>query len=283
MRLIEKIDDMKTIIRMKKKEGISVGLVPTMGYLHEGHMSLVRASKRDNDFTVMSIFVNPKQFGAGEDFRRYPRDMQRDAKIAEDAGVDVIFAPCADEMYPHDFKTGIKISGVTDILCGKTRVGHFDGVATVVAKLFNIISPDRSYFGQKDAQQAAVIKSMVKDLNMDVDIVTCPIVREPDGLAMSSRNVYLSADERRAAVILSKALYEAEELIKNGERKKETVRDYIMRRIMSEKTAGVEYVEILDADSFKAVDILTGKIMVALAVRFGKTRLIDNIITEVDA
>jgi len=197
MRVIETISDLKAIIRTQKNLGRVIGLVPTMGYLHEGHLSLVNMSRQNNDYTVMSIFVNPTQFGPNEDFDRYPRDLERDLKLAEAAGVDVVFAPSVKEMYPDGYKTYVNVEGITEVLCGKSRPGHFRGVTTIVTKLFNIVEPHRAYFGQKDAQQVAVIKKMVKDLNMNVEIITCPIVREEDGLAMSSRNVYLSPEERK--------------------------------------------------------------------------------------
>lgn len=206
MVVVQKIQEMKEIAKKLKKEGKSIGFVPTMGYLHEGHLSLVRLSKQQNDITIMSIFVNPIQFGPNEDYDRYPRDFERDKSLAEKEGVDYIFYPSVEEMYPEDFKTVVSVKKITEIMCGKSRPGHFDGVATVVLKLFNIVNPDRAYFGQKDAQQLAVIKQMVKDLNLDVEIVPCPIVREQDGLAMSSRNVYLSEEERKSATVLYRAL-----------------------------------------------------------------------------
>ncbi|GAE89106.1 pantoate-beta-alanine ligase [Acetivibrio straminisolvens JCM 21531] len=214
MRVIETISDLKAIVRTQKSMGRTIGFVPTMGYLHEGHLSLVNMSLQNNDYTIMSIFVNPTQFGPNEDFDRYPRDMERDLKLAESAGVDVVFAPSVKEMYPDGYNTYVNVEGITEVLCGKSRPGHFRGVTTIVAKLFNIVEPHRAYFGQKDAQQVAVIKKMVRDLNMNIEIITCPIVREEDGLAMSSRNVYLSPEERKSALILSKSLMESEELIK---------------------------------------------------------------------
>ncbi|ABN52135.1 MAG TPA: pantoate--beta-alanine ligase [Hungateiclostridium thermocellum] len=281
MRVIETISDLKAIIRTQKNLGRVIGLVPTMGYLHEGHLSLVNMSRQNNDYTVMSIFVNPTQFGPNEDFDRYPRDLERDLKLAEAAGVDVVFAPSVKEMYPDGYKTYVNVEGITEVLCGKSRPGHFRGVTTIVTKLFNIVEPHRAYFGQKDAQQVAVIKKMVKDLNMNVEIITCPIVREEDGLAMSSRNVYLSPEERKSAVILSKSLMEAEELIKKGETDAKKIRKYIIDRIQTEKNAVIDYVEVVNADTLENVDEIKGRVLVALAVKFGSTRLIDNVIVEV--
>lgn len=281
MKLVETISELKAIIRSNKSEGKTIGLVPTMGYLHEGHLSLVKRSVQDNDFTVMSIFVNPTQFGPNEDFEKYPRDMERDLRLAESVGADVVFAPCVTEMYPDGYKTYVEVEDITKVLCGLSRPGHFKGVTTVVNKLFNIVEPDKAYFGQKDAQQVIVIKKMVRDLNMDLEIVTCPIIRESDGLAMSSRNVYLSKEERAAAVILSKSLFEAEELIKKGEKSTRKVIEYIRNRIMSEKFADIDYVEVVSTDGLGKLEEISGSVLIALAVRFGKTRLIDNIILEV--
>jgi pantoate--beta-alanine ligase len=281
MRVIERISDLKAVIRSQRSSGKTIGFVPTMGYLHEGHMSLVKASREDNDFTIMSIFVNPAQFGPNEDFEKYPRDMERDTRMAEEAGVDIIFAPSKDEMYPDGYKTYIEVEDITEVLCGKTRPGHFKGVTTVVAKLFNIVEPDKAYFGQKDAQQVIVIKKMVRDLNMNLEVATCPIIRENDGLAMSSRNTYLSVGERRAAVILSKSLFEAQDLIKDGERNAAKLVQYICERISTVSFAEIDYVEITDFENLEKVEVIDGNILIALAVRFGKTRLIDNIVVEV--
>ncbi len=281
MRVIEKIKDLKAIIRSQKSSGKTIGLVPTMGYLHDGHLSLVKASRDENDFTIMSIFVNPTQFGPNEDFDSYPRDMERDTKLAEAAGVDVIFAPSKDEMYPDGYKTYVEVEDITNVLCGKSRPGHFRGVTTVVAKLFNIVEPDKAYFGQKDAQQVIVLRKMVKDLNMNLEIVTCPIVRESDGLAMSSRNTYLSPEERSGALALSQSLFEAEKIIKDGERDAAKIIGYIKNRISQVEVAEIDYVEITDIDDLKSVEHIAGKVLIALAVRFGRTRLIDNVIVEV--
>lgn len=281
MRVIEHIADMKAVVKSKKSSGKSIGFVPTMGYLHEGHISLANASKQENDFTVMSIFVNPTQFGPNEDYEKYPRDMKKDSVLAEIAGVDVIFAPSADEIYPHGYKTYVNVEKITEVLCGKSRPVHFRGVTTIVNKLFNIVEPDKAYFGQKDAQQAAVIRKMVRDLNMNVEIVTCPIIREKDGLAMSSRNMYLNSEERKSALVLSKSLFEAERLINSGEWNVKKVKSFMTDQISSEKLAQIDYIEILKADGLEKIEEIKGKVLIALAVKIGKTRLIDNIVVEV--
>lgn len=278
MRIVEKIADLRTIIRAQKREDKTIGFVPTMGYLHEGHLSLVETSLRHNDFTVVSIFVNPTQFGPNEDFDRYPRDVEGDLKKAESAGVDVVFIPAKEEMYPDGYMTYVNVEKMTDSLCGKSRPGHFRGVTTVVNKLFNIVEPDRAYFGQKDAQQALVIRKMVQDLNLDVEIVICPIVREDDGLAMSSRNVYLSDEDRKSAVVLYKSLLEAKEMMENGERDKEKIIGHIKNLIESKPNARIDYVEMVKADTLEDVNVPEGEILIALAVKFGQTRLIDNMI-----
>lgn len=281
MRVIETITEMKAVINSNRSLGKTIGFVPTMGYLHEGHLSLAKRSVHDNDFTVMSIFVNPTQFGPNEDFEKYPRDMERDLQLAESAGVDVVFVPGVAEMYPDKYKTYVNVDDITNVLCGQSRPGHFKGVTTVVNKLFNIVEPHKAYFGQKDAQQVVVIEKMVRDLNMNLEIVTCPIIREPDGLALSSRNVYLDKNEREAAVILSKSLFETEKLIKEGEKSKVKVVEYLRGRINSQKLAAIDYIEVVSADSLGPINHLEGCILIALAVRFGKTRLIDNIMLEV--
>lgn len=281
MKIIQKIDELKAFIQCQKKIGKSIGFVPTMGYLHDGHMSLVKASKQENDITVMSIFVNPVQFGPKEDYSRYPRDLERDAKMAEAEGVDVIFYPTVEEMYPDGYKTYVQVEGITEVLCGKSRPGHFRGVATVVCKLFNIVEPDRAYFGQKDAQQVAVIQRMVKDLNMNLEVISCPIIRESDGLAMSSRNVYLTAEERRAALILNKSIQEAVQKVKAGERDAGKVLTMVKNRIETEPLAVIDYVELYEAETLQPIEIIQGKVLLAVAVKFGTTRLIDNAVVEV--
>jgi len=280
MVVVERIQEMKDIVKRLKKEGKSIGFVPTMGYLHEGHLSLVRLSKQQNDITIMSIFVNPIQFGPNEDYERYPRDFERDKTLAGKEGVDYIFYPSVEEMYPEDFKTVVSVKKITEMMCGKSRPGHFDGVATVVLKLFNIVNPDRAYFGQKDAQQLAVIKQMVKDLNLDVEIVPCPIVREQYGLAMSSRNVYLSEEERKSATVLYRALNLAKEMIEKGEKEVSVIKKAMEEMILREKYTKIDYIEFVNSDNFEVISKVEGKVLIALAVFVGKARLIDNIVVE---
>jgi pantoate--beta-alanine ligase len=276
--IIEKdIQNIRRIIKEAKSQGKTVGFVPTMGYLHRGHISLVEQAKRENGFVVMSIFVNPTQFGEGEDFEAYPRDMERDSQMAKEAGVDVLFNPNAEQIYPKGYKTFVDVEQITHSLCGASRPGHFRGVSTVVAKLFNIVKPDKAYFGQKDAQQVSVITQMVRDLNMDIGIVPCPIVREEDGLAMSSRNAYLNTEQRKAALILSKALFMAKEIINNGEQNAYRIKQAIAEKIQTEPLANIDYIKIVDAIELINIDQIKGDILIALAVRIGKTRLIDNI------
>lgn len=259
-----------------RKEGLSVGLVPTMGYLHEGHQSLIEKSVEQNDRTVVSVFVNPIQFGPKEDLATYPRDLDRDAKLCEETGADLIFHPEPSDMYADDFCTFIDMDRVTKNLCGKTRPTHFRGVCTVCGKLFHIVGPDRAYFGQKDAQQLAVIRRMVRDLNFDLEIVGCPIVREEDGLAKSSRNTYLSPAERQAATILYQALTEGREQIKNGETNTTVIKETVRARIDSEPLAEIDYVEVVNPDSIEPVEKIHGPVLIAIAVYIGETRLIDN-------
>nr|WP_238162429.1 pantoate--beta-alanine ligase [Cohnella sp. AR92] len=260
-----------------------VGLVPTMGYLHEGHASLLRRSASENGFTVLSVFVNPLQFGPTEDLDRYPRDEERDRAVAAEAGVDLIFMPSVAEMYPKRPLTSISLSGVTEPLCGASRPGHFDGVAIVVTKLFNLVRPDRAYFGLKDAQQLAVITQMTEDLNTPVEVVPCPIVREPSGLALSSRNVYLSPEEKEQALVLSRSLKQVPEWVKTGISAKE-LSERLRQLISKEPLADIEYAEVLEYPSLtipqeeNGVLSASSRLLVALAVRFGKTRLIDNIL-----
>lgn len=256
----------------------TIGLVPTMGYLHEGHMSLVDIAKSKADYVVMSIFVNPTQFGPGEDFEKYPRDLEKDSQLAGEKGVDLLFVPTVEEMYPQPGKTTVHVSGVTESLCGASRPGHFDGVSLVVTKLFNLVQPDYAFFGLKDAQQVAVIQQMVDDLNVPVEIVPCEIVREADGLAMSSRNVYLSEEERREALVLSHSLKHVKERYLEGERDAKLLQQEIITLIQESPLANIDYVELRSYPGLENVDRIEGPAIVALAVRFGKTRLIDNII-----
>ncbi len=278
MKVVETIAEMKQI---RRKLAEPVGFVPTMGYLHEGHLSLVRRARAENSSVVVSIFVNPTQFGPQEDFNSYPRDIPRDLAMLETAKTDIVFIPTAEEMYPPRFGSWIDVEKVTERLEGAARPGHFRGVATVVAKLFNIVEPTRAYFGQKDAQQVVVIKKMVADLNMNLQIVTCPTVREPDGLAMSSRNTYLKPDERQAAVVLYQALKLAQQLWSQGEkdanRLRQAMRDLIQKQPLAEK---IDYISIADAETLEELDKVKPPALVSLAVKIGKPRLIDNIVLE---
>jgi pantoate--beta-alanine ligase len=273
---------MKEAVRVEKAAGRTIGFVPTMGYLHEGHLSLVRASKSATDTTVVSIFVNPRQFGPREDFARYPRDIERDAALLRGEGTDILFVPETADMYPSGFRTSVEVEGLQDQLCGRTRPGHFRGVCTVVLKLFEIVRPDTAFFGQKDAQQALILKRMTADLELGIEINVRPIVREADGLARSSRNQYLSPDERRAAVVLNRSLAEAEAAIKGGERRPAAVIGLIRGLIGREPAAHIDYVEIVDAGTLEpAPDAGPGR-LIALAVYFGSTRLIDNLIVPAE-
>jgi len=268
---------MQAISRSLFKTGREVGFVPTMGYLHEGHLSLVRRARSENDVVVVSIFVNPTQFGPNEDYERYPRDEKRDRKLLEEEGVDYLFIPSVSEMYPEDFSTFVEVSGLTEGLCGAKRPGHFRGVATVVTKLLNIVFPTRAYFGEKDYQQLQVIKRLVRDLNIPVEVIGCPIVREEDGLAMSSRNTYLSPEERKSALSLYKGLKLAEELFESGERNPEVIKKRVEEFILSHpKVEKIDYVEIVDPENLKPVKEVKEGDVIALAVFVGKTRLIDN-------
>jgi pantoate--beta-alanine ligase len=276
MKLIETIADMRKI-RLPLAE--SVGFVPTMGYFHEGHISLVKQAREQNEYVVVSIFVNPTQFGPKEDFKRYPRDTERDLKMLKPL-TDVVFMPSTLEIYPENYDTWVVLNNITERLEGAARPGHFRGVATVVAKMFNIVQPTRAYFGQKDAQQVAVIKKMVADLNMNLEIVACPTVREADGLAMSSRNTYLDEKQRRAATVLFRALTLAGELWGQGEKEAGTIRRRISELIEEEKSAVINYISIAQPETLKEMHRIRPPALVSLAVKFGKTRLIDNIVLE---
>ena len=282
MRLVEKIADMKALAKEWRKSGETIGFVPTMGYLHEGHLSLVRKAREDNDRVVVSIFVNPTQFGPNEDYNRYPRDLERDMKLLEPLGVDAVFHPSVEEMYPEGYRTYVEVVDITERLCGASRPGHFRGVTTVCCKLFNIVMPHRAYFGKKDFQQLVVIKNMVRDLNMDLEIVPMPIVREPDGLAMSSRNTYLNPEERKAALCLYRSLKRAVELYEQGERNAKLIKEEVTRVIQSEPLAKIDYVEVVDPETFRPVDKVERGTLVALAVFVGPARLIDNVQLGVD-
>ncbi len=276
MLVVNTINDVRQTIKEWKSQGLSIGFVPTMGYLHEGHESLVKKASKENDRVVVSIFVNPIQFGPKEDLASYPRDLERDSMLCESAGANLIFHPEKEEMYFEDFSTSVNMEGLTQELCGKSRPIHFSGVCTVVNKLFNIVQPHRAYFGEKDAQQLAVIKRMVRDLNIDIDIIGCPIVRENDGLAKSSRNTYLNSDERLAALVLNKALTVAKSRISEGERDSQNIIRTIKEIVNEEKLARIDYVQVVDSLSMQNVDRLEKSVLVAIAVFIGKTRLIDN-------
>jgi len=274
---IHKMTDCAKALHRKTK---TIGFVPTMGCLHEGHLSLIKRAKKDADTVIVSIFVNPTQFGPREDFRRYPRNFKKDEELAKLCGADIIFYPEAKDIYPKNYHTYVNVKELTENLCGASRPGHFQGVTTIVAKLFNIVQPDISYFGQKDAQQAIVIKQMVKDLNIPTKIKILPIVREKDGLAMSSRNVYLSKKERQDALILYRSLLKAKELIKRGQKDVKKVKSIMRVMINKKNTANIDYVSVVDLYTLKDVKTIKGKVLIAVAVRIGKTRLIDNIIIE---
>jgi len=275
MKVIEAIDDMK---RLRQQLAKSVGFVPTMGYFHEGHLTLVRQARAENSSVVVSIFVNPTQFGPQENFNSYPRDTQRDLAMLEKEQVDIVFMPSVAEMYPPQFSSWVEVGKVTEKLEGASRPGHFRGVTTVVAKLFNIVQPTKAYFGQKDAQQLVVIKKMVADLNMNLEIVAVPTVREPDGLAMSSRNTYLNPQERQAAVVLYQALSLAQQLWSQGEKDAQTIRQQMTALIERQPLADIDYISVADAETLDELDKVTSSALVSLAARIGKTRLIDNVV-----
>jgi pantoate--beta-alanine ligase len=282
MELVRTINEVRKIVKEWKSKGYKVGYVPTMGYLHEGHKSLILKSVSENDKTIVSIFVNPIQFGPTEDLESYPRDIERDKKLVSDAGADLIFYPEVSEMYPSHFTTLVNTKEVSENLCGAKRPVHFGGVCTVLSKFFNIITPDRAYFGQKDAQQLAVVKRFVRDLNFDIEIIGCPIIREDDGLAKSSRNTYLNPEERKAALILSKSLAKGKDLILAGERDANKVIKCITDSLNTEKLAKVDYVSVVDNENIQYIDTIKGEVLVAIAVYIGKTRLIDNFIIKVE-
>lgn len=280
MKIAYTVKEVREQVKAWRKEGLTVGLVPTMGYLHEGHASLMKKAVEQNDKVVASVFVNPMQFGPTEDLESYPRDLEKDCKLCESIGVDLVFHPEPEEMYAPDFCTCVDMDVLSKTLCGKSRPIHFRGVCTVVTKLFNIVTPDRAYFGQKDAQQLAIIRRMVRDLNMDIEIIGCPIIREEDGLAKSSRNTYLNEEERQAALILSKAIFAGQKMVEDGERDAATVKKAMTELIESEPLAKIDYVEVVDGLSMQPVENIEAPTLVAMAVYIGKTRLIDNFIFE---
>ena len=280
MKIVKTIAEVRAAVKAWRAEGLSVGLVPTMGFLHEGHKSLIDRAVKENDRVVVSDFVNPTQFGPTEDLASYPRDLERDAALCENAGAALLFNPEPSEMYAEDACTFVDMSGLTGELCGKSRPIHFRGVCTVVSKLFHIVAPDRAYFGQKDAQQLAVIRHMVNDLSFGIEIVGCPIIREEDGLAKSSRNTYLSEDERKAALVLSRSLKEGRKLVEDGEKDAAKVKKTITDIIEKEALAKIDYVEVVDWNTLEPVEKIDGPVLTAIAVYIGKTRLIDNFIVE---
>ena len=279
MQVTTTVEETRKLVKNWKKEGKTVGLVPTMGFLHEGHASLIRRCREENDIVVVSDFVNPTQFGPTEDLEAYPRDFKRDSELCESLGADLIFHPEPKDMY-HDPHAYVSIDTLSDTLCGKTRPIHFKGVCTVVSKLFNIVAPDRAYFGQKDAQQLAIIRKMVLDLNFDIQIVGCPIIREADGLAKSSRNTYLSAEERKAALVLSRAVKLGQELVRNGEKNADAIVNAMRALIEQEPLARIDYVSAVDGLTMLPVHEINGGELIAMAVYIGKTRLIDNFSVE---
>ena len=281
MKIVSTIEEVRAQVKEWKKEGKTIGFVPTMGYLHEGHMSLIDAAG-ENDKVVVSIFVNPMQFGPTEDLASYPRDLEHDAKLCEEHGVDLIFHPTPEEMYGDQVYSYVDMDVLTKELCGLSRPVHFRGVCTVVTKLFNIVTPDRAYFGQKDAQQLAVIKRMVKDLNMPLTITGCPIIREEDGLAKSSRNTYLSPEERKAALVLSRSIFLGKEMVEKGERNCKKILAAMTEEIEKEPLAKIDYVKIVDLDTMQQVEKIDRGILAAIAVYIGKTRLIDNFMYELE-
>ncbi|EQB3612267.1 pantoate--beta-alanine ligase [Campylobacter upsaliensis] len=275
MQIINDIKDLKNIIKKWKNQGLSIGYVPTMGYLHEGHLSLIKKASK-NDKIIVSIFVNPMQFGVNEDLATYPRDLERDAKLCENEGVAVLFTPSVEQMYPKGFSSYVDMNSLTDKLCGAKREGHFRGVCTILMKFFHLITPDVAYFGQKDAQQCAVVKHMVEDLNLDLEIEICPIIREKDGLAKSSRNVYLNEAERKAALVLSRAIFLGENLIKKGERESKIILQAMREELQKESLARIDYIELVNPKTMKHLERIEDSALGALAVYIGKTRLIDN-------
>ena len=283
MQVIKQIEQLKQVVRDAKRQGKTVGLVPTMGYLHEGHLTLMRRARQEQGLVIATLFVNPLQFGPQEDYADYPRDLARDCELAESTGIDVLFAPAVDEMYPAGngkTLTFVDVEKITASLCGASRPGHFRGVATVVTKLFNIAEADVAYFGQKDAQQVAVIRRMTEDLNMNVKIIAVPIVRESDGLAMSSRNKYLDSKQRQAALVLSRSLERAAALLATGERDSSLIVSTVRDLISQEPLAEIDYVSLVDPLTMEALDRVEARALLALAVKFGKTRLIDNMLWE---
>ena len=280
MEVKETIKSIRSLVKAARGAGKKIGLVPTMGALHIGHISLIEAAVKDCDFVVVSIFVNPTQFGPDEDFEKYPRPMETDLKICQNAGVDVVFAPTPGQMYPSENITWVNVEKLTETLCGRSRPGHFRGVTTVCAKLFNIVTSDVAFFGQKDAQQAIVIKRMVTDLNMGLEIIVCPTVREPSGLAVSSRNQYLTDQQKKDATFIYKSLLKCEEMIKTGTKDTGVIINEMKKILKQVPSIEIEYISIVDAQTLQSIDHIAGKILAAIAVRIGPARLIDNILVD---
>lgn len=280
MKVVKTVEDVRNFVNEQKKQGKSIGLVPTMGFLHKGHRSLIERARKENDAIIVSIFVNPTQFGPNEDYDNYPKDLESDMKMCEKCGVDLIFNPNPENIYEMHHKTYINVEDISGQLCGLSRPTHFRGVCTIVAKLFNISKADRAYFGQKDAQQLAILKKMVKDLNFDIELIACPIVREKDGLAMSSRNKYLTELEREDATVLYRSIQAAKAIIKKGVKAQDVVK--VMSEVIAEVSyAKIDYIQIVDAEFLQPVDVIDEDVLVALAVYIGKARLIDNFVYEV--
>ncbi len=281
MKVVTSVREMQRLAEAWRRQGRRIGFVPTMGFLHVGHLSLIRIAKQRSDIVVVSIFVNPTQFGPKEDFKKYPRDLTRDKKLAAGAGCDVLFVPRTQDMYPQGYATYVTVEGLSKGLCGRSRPTHFRGVTTVVAKLFHIVKPHLAVFGQKDAQQAVILQRMTGDMNFDTRILVAPIVREKDGLAMSSRNVYLSAGERKQALVLSRALRKARQMVSKGERKASVIKNAIIQLIRGAKDAVIDYVEVVHPETLEDLTLFEDRALVVLAVKFGSTRLIDNTLIKV--
>ena len=282
MKRTSQITKLREIIGLERSQGRRIALIPTMGYLHRGHLALVEQAKQTGAFVVLSIFVNPLQFGPNEDYSSYPRDLERDAHLVEEAGVDALFHPTSEEMYPRPMVTYVEVSQLDTVLCGAKRPGHFRGVVTVVSKLFHIVQPDLAFFGQKDYQQYLIIQRMVRDLNLPIEVCPVPIVREQDGLALSSRNIFLTSEQRQEALILSQSLNEAERLVRAGERSARVIETHLRERITQQSHGVIDYVEVRAVDDLSEVINIESPVLMALAVRFGSTRLIDNKVMEVE-
>ena len=279
--LVKKIDEVRNLVKQWKSQGLSIGFVPTMGALHEGHESLIKKAVSENDRVIVSVFVNPTQFGPNEDYDSYPRNIEKDMELCKNAGAAAVFNPEPSEMYFDNKSTTVSVSGLTGVLCGAKRPGHFDGVCLVVSKFFNIVKPDRAYFGEKDAQQVAVLKRMVRDLSIDVEIIPCPIIREEDGLAKSSRNTYLNEEERKAALVLSRSLKLAKDMLDKGERNADKIKAAMADEINNEPLSKIDYIEIVDSEDLNSVSKIERNVLIPIAVYIGKTRLIDNFTYEI--